>query len=304
MRILFPVAAALLAPALAVAQPPVSYWNTNVGDLGYKAAFLTPSAAQKLALDGSVTAFNWQVDQLKDDRELWLGRYQIYDNVISLRGKDAVMAWVDEARKKLGVSELEGYRLLGQSNVYDQQSYVRYYDNQGNLVMAEIRATYDELLKKKAEFDASVNRLHGEAAAISANYQAVLDSYRAERDALLAEAARQEALAAAYWQQQTAGIGYGQDFVGGPRYGSGGPQSFSYGGRSGGSGSGYARYQAFQNQSNALINSINNRSAAFRSNSMNSLNNYGNQLRNPTGGSGGGGGQRIFYDENAPRRPR
>jgi hypothetical protein len=126
---------------------------------------------------------NQQVDKKTNESGEWLARHQIYSNVISLRYKDKVMAAVDEAREKLGVSEKEGYQRMGAFNPYSGESYLKYYDPKtGELVIGEIRALYKNLEAKREDFQQSCDRLHEKEAEVSKYYQDALNNYQAARD--------------------------------------------------------------------------------------------------------------------------
>jgi len=186
--------AALLAPAGLSAQErtlqdpdPLEMGRkeilVNQNSKNYQDAKITYLDIDK-ATQAKANTFNQQVDKLADERELWLARYRIYENVISLRGKDQVMAALDEARKKLGVSELEGYQRLGVHNPFSGESYIKYYDAKtGELVIGEVRQLYKNLDAARTDFEQSSNRLRAEESRISKSYQDVLDEYKAARDA-------------------------------------------------------------------------------------------------------------------------
>jgi hypothetical protein len=193
MRKIITATVFLLVPTAAFTQPPTSYQGQEV-DVGQKQIVVNEKSqnfqnarSQYITFDDTVkkqeSNFNQKVDKLNDEREQWLARHQIYDNVISLRSKDKVMAALDEARKKLGVSELEGYQRMG-INPYSGESYLKYYDPKtGELVIGEIRALYKNLDQVQKDFQQSCDRARVEAADISKSYQEVLDKYRATRDA-------------------------------------------------------------------------------------------------------------------------
>ena len=150
------------------------------------------------SLKAKADTFNGQAGRLQDEREQWLGRNQIYDNVISLRSKDKVMAALDEARKKLGVSELEGYQRLGVYNPFTGESYVKYFDlKTGELVIGEVRALYKNLDQAQQDFQKGCDRLRADESQISQDYQKVLDGYKAARDAKQAKDQAVEELAKA-----------------------------------------------------------------------------------------------------------
>jgi hypothetical protein len=135
-------------------------------------------------LQTKANTFNAKVNKLQDEREQWLARHQIYDNVISLRSKDKVMAALDEARRKVGVSELEGYQRMGIHNPYSSESYVKYFDSKtGELVIGEVRALYKNLDQVRQDFQQSCDRLRTDEVQISQDYQKVLDDYKVARDA-------------------------------------------------------------------------------------------------------------------------
>ena len=142
--------------------------------------------AQKL--QAKEAAFNAEAEKLALEKEGWLQRYRMYDNVISLRHKDKVMAAFDEERKRLGVGDQQGYQRLGVYNAFTGESYLKCFDAKtGELVIAEVRKLYGNLEQTQKDFEQSRNRLAAEETQISQDYQKVLDGYRAASEAKMAK---------------------------------------------------------------------------------------------------------------------
>lgn len=141
--------------------------------------------AQKL--QAKEAAFNAQAEKLALEKEGWLQRYRMYDNVISLRHKDKVMAAFDEERKRQGVGDQDVHQRIGVHNAFTGESYVKLYDEKGELKMAEVRMLYENLEKARQDFEQSCDRMRAEEAQISQDYQKVLDGYKAASQAKMAK---------------------------------------------------------------------------------------------------------------------
>jgi len=175
-----------------------------------------------------VSQQNSQVDQLVSDQTVYKQRYQIYENVISLRSKDAVQKWVDAARARLGASELDGYNRLGIHNPYDPSSYIRFYDKNGDLKVSEARNSYQLLEQQRQDWEQKAKRLRDQEAKINSDsYQSALNAYKgipslrqqlAQAENQLAQAQYQQALNAANQSSGTSGTSGASGYSG-----SGGP---------------------------------------------------------------------------------
>jgi hypothetical protein len=192
--------------------------------------------------------------ELKDERELWLGRNQIYENVISLRSKDSIQKALDEQRTKLGVADPKvgfaydpnapknvGYYRMGESNPYDNTSYLRYYDEKGQLKISEVRGLKADLERQSADIEKHRQRLIQSGQEVEDKYSTAIDAYNK------ADMARQDFdkaatdLAAAqdrYQREQasvdTAGGGDVSGNTGGGGNASGAPYKLKYPSRVGG----------------------------------------------------------------------
>jgi hypothetical protein len=193
MRRTLMVAALTLLPTLAQAQQP-SYLRDADNDYGTKRIMAAD------AKNGSVTAnlnlWNAVDDNqkrwvdVKDERELWLGRNQIYENVISLRSKDKIQQALDEQRSKLGVADPKvgfaydpnapknvGYQRMGESNPYDNTSYLRYYDDKGQLKISEVRGLKADLERQRADIEKHRERLVQSGKEVEDKYSTAIDAY-------------------------------------------------------------------------------------------------------------------------------
>jgi hypothetical protein len=182
---------------------------------------------------------NWVT--VKDERELWLARNQIYDNVISLRSKDKIQQYLDEQRNKLGVGDLQGYQRMGEYNPYDGRSYIRYYDKDtGQLKISEVRGFREDLDRQRQDIEKHRERLAHSGKEVDDNYSTAIDAYNK------ADTARQDLdkaandLAAArdrYQREQAAassGGGAPDNIGGGGGATSGAPYQLKYPSRVGG----------------------------------------------------------------------
>lgn len=196
-RLLFSTLAVLLAPLAAAAQTP-AYLTDAQYEYGIKRGLAVQTGEQfkraTVDLFGVVTDAQKRWVEVRDEREQWLQRYRIYENVISLRGKDEMMKWTDAQRARLGVDELSGYQRLGLHNPYDTTSYLRYYGNDGQLRLSEVRGFYDELERQRLDAEKARQRLIDMQQEVSDSYKKVQDSYQAARAAREARATAQRTL--------------------------------------------------------------------------------------------------------------
>jgi hypothetical protein len=128
----------------------------------------------------AVQDFQQNASSLKDEREIWLARNQIYDVVISVRSKDSIQTYLDEQRGKLGVGELDGYRRIGIYNPYDGTSYIRYYDDKtGEAKISEVRGFREELEQQRTDIEKKRARLVESEKDVDAKYSTAIDAYNA-----------------------------------------------------------------------------------------------------------------------------
>jgi hypothetical protein len=119
---------------------------------------------------------NWAT--VRDERELWLARNQIYDNVISLRSKDKIQEYLDEQRDKLGVGDRQGYQRIGEYSPFDGRSYIRYYDKDtGQLKISEVRGLREDLDRQRQDIEKHRERLARSAQDIEDKYSTAIDAY-------------------------------------------------------------------------------------------------------------------------------
>ncbi len=147
---------------------------------------------------------NWTA--VKDERELWLARNQIYDNVISLRSKDNLQQYLDEQRDRLGVGDRQGYERIGEYNPYDGRSYIRYYDKDtGQLKISEVRGLREDLERQRQDIEKHRERLARSAQDVEDKYSTAIDAYNKADTARRAfnKAATDLAAARARSQQQS-----------------------------------------------------------------------------------------------------
>lgn len=127
---------------------------------------------QQQQLNQAVQDYQQQVQALNDEQEDWTARYRIFQNVTSLRSKDALMNYLDDRRKSLGLSEKDGYRRIGITDAYNDRSYLRFYDDTtGELKIGEVRGSYDELERARKDFETRRYRLEEQRSGIESQYQ-------------------------------------------------------------------------------------------------------------------------------------
>jgi hypothetical protein len=214
MRRTLTVLSLLLVPTLAQAQQP-AYQGYEPGEEGTKRVLTADAfndakkASDELNLDLTKSSESYQKDwdTVKDERELWLRRNQIYDNVISLRNKDKVQQYLDEQRKKLGVGEGQGYQRLGEYNPFDGRSYIRYYDDKtGELKISEVRGFRDDLERQRQDIETHRKRVADSEKLVNDKYNAAIVAYdkaeTARQDWVKSERAEAERQAQAEAQRQ------------------------------------------------------------------------------------------------------
>src|SRR5262245_24261510 len=95
---------------------------------------------------GDTADVNATVSSLRRQRQDLADRTAIVNNVISFRKKDDLARWVEEAKQKWGAESGPRIRLF---NPYDMSSYARYYDERGNLMVTEVRNSYEYLRQSR-----------------------------------------------------------------------------------------------------------------------------------------------------------
>lgn len=180
MRLAVTAFALAALPALAMAQSRV-YQDAAALQWGQKRVgfYDDKRVLDEATIKAQQAAQNYTADNaaVRDEREVWLARYRIYENVISLRGKDEVMKYVDEQRARLGVSEQQGYQRLGIHNPFDGRSYIRYYDNDGNPKISEVRGFYDDLERQRQDLERKRARLGDERKQVDDLYDQAKKAY-------------------------------------------------------------------------------------------------------------------------------
>ena len=193
MRRTLMVAGLILLPTLVQAQQQ-SYLRDAEYDYGRKQIMVADtknaSTTANLNLWKAVEDNQKRWVDVKDERELWLGRNQIYENVISLRSKDSIQKALDEQRTKLGVADPKvgfaydpnapkntGYQRMGESNPYDSKSYLRYYDEKGQLKISEVRGLKADLERQSADIEKHRQRLIQSGQDVEDKYSTAIDAY-------------------------------------------------------------------------------------------------------------------------------
>jgi hypothetical protein len=135
------------------------------------------------ALDTATATINQDATRVNDGRQEYIQRHKIYENVISYRSKDDLMKAVDEMRKAAGA--LEGGRHIGIYNPFDESSYIRYYDKDGNVIVSEARGDYNLLQEQQQYWEKESARVRERQDALRRDF----DKYTQESER--ATAARQ-----------------------------------------------------------------------------------------------------------------
>jgi hypothetical protein len=86
---------------------------------------------------------------MQRQRETLVDQTTILNNVISLRNKDELSQWVDEANSNWGAESGPRIRIF---NPYEMSSYARYYDEAGNLMVSEVRNSYEYLQQQRQDW--------------------------------------------------------------------------------------------------------------------------------------------------------
>ncbi|MEQ8786423.1 MAG: hypothetical protein RIC55_08990 [Pirellulaceae bacterium] len=103
-----------------------------------------------------VENFNALNRDLGKQREPIAADIDFMNNVTSLRKKDDLDRWVEERMQKF--NEDGGVQRLGVVNPYDGSKYYRYYDDNGDLIVSEVRNSYELIEQQKADWDKTYER--------------------------------------------------------------------------------------------------------------------------------------------------
>ncbi|NQT12944.1 MAG: hypothetical protein HQ582_09350 [Planctomycetes bacterium] len=161
--------------------------RTKIGDLTRKRA----------------ETFNRLNDDLTKEREPIAADINFFNNVVSLRKKDDLDRWIED--RKATFNREGGERRIGIINPYDNTKYYRYYNEKGDLIVSEVRNSYELIEEQKADWDKTYKRAQYAAETIQNDYESMIDSYgkimtlqamiaeRRQREAQQREAERREA---------------------------------------------------------------------------------------------------------------
>ncbi|OAI57154.1 hypothetical protein AYO47_01790 [Planctomyces sp. SCGC AG-212-M04] len=119
------------------------------------------------------SAINSQVDQLSDQRATLEPKIDFFNNVTSLRKKDDLDRWVEEAKVKW---QADGRR-IGVINGFTGESFYRYYNKEGELVVSRVKGDYDMLKQQQEAWDRSYQKAKWAAAELNNDYEKVEQTY-------------------------------------------------------------------------------------------------------------------------------
>jgi hypothetical protein len=162
--------AALLAfPTLARAQhDPLLAAKQDADD----ALQLQRRLEQALLAGGSDT--DADINRLSSRRDDLADQTTIVNNVISFRKKDDLARWVEDAKQKWGATSGPRIRIF---NPYDMSSYARYYDENGNLMVSEVRNSYEFLQQQRQDWDKARKRAEQSVDMLERDYAAAVRQY-------------------------------------------------------------------------------------------------------------------------------
>jgi hypothetical protein len=121
-------------------------------------------------------AYTQTVDQLSATRDQRASQTEYFNNVTSLRTKDALDRWV-EAQRKRWHAENSGSR-IGITNPYDGSSYYRYYDDKGNLIVSRVKNDYGNFSQQQYEdWQRSYNQAKEVYDRLQGDYKQISDQY-------------------------------------------------------------------------------------------------------------------------------
>ncbi len=126
------------------------------------------------ALLGNAADYNADVSRLTSERDALADQTTILNNVISFRKKDDLARWVDDAKKRWGAESGPRIRIF---NPYDLSSYARYYDEKGNLMVSEVRNSYEYLRQQRQDWEKARRRAEEAADSLERDYAAAARQY-------------------------------------------------------------------------------------------------------------------------------
>jgi hypothetical protein len=142
------------------------------------------------SLLGGAADTNANVSSLRQRRETLADQTAIVNNVVSFRKKDELARWVEDAKQRWGAESGPRIRVF---NPYEMSSYSRYYDENGNLMVSEVRNSYEYLQQQRADWEQARKRAEQSVDLLEREYAETVEQYGTVQ-------ARQSELAAALEQ--------------------------------------------------------------------------------------------------------
>lgn len=117
---------------------------------------------------------NADIGRLRQQRESLADQTTILNNVISLRNRDELSQWVDDAKKRWNAESGPRIRIF---NPYENSSYSRYYDENGNLMVSEVRNSYEWLQQQRQDWEKARKRAEQTVDSLEREYNDVAKKY-------------------------------------------------------------------------------------------------------------------------------